>query len=106
VAGWRRFRLGRAAFWSALSVLWAGRAPCVSATIAEVTPDCLLDPPLQSFGRVFDASPQRIMSLGRQLTEDWRSAVGDVAEGVRMVDRSWHLASRAAFGAERLDEEA
>ena len=78
----------------------------VNAMIAEVALDCLLDPPVLSFSRTLVASPRRIMSLGGQLTEGWRSAFGEVEEGVRTVDRPWHSASCAACGPERLDEEA
>ncbi|WP_205206781.1 hypothetical protein [Asaia sp. As-1742] len=74
----------------------------VNAMIAEVVLDCLLDPPAQSFSRVFVASLRRIMSLGGLLTEGWRSAFGEVEEGVRTADRAWPSASCAACGPERL----
>ncbi|WP_206613910.1 ThiF family adenylyltransferase [Paenirhodobacter populi] len=77
----------------------------VNAMIAEVALECLLDPPEQSFSRVFVASPRRIASLGGQLTESWRSTFGDVAEGVRTIDRSWSSAGCAACGPGRLDED-
>lgn len=70
----------------------------VNAMIAEVALDCLLDPPAQSFSRVFVASQRRIMSLGGQLSEGWCSAFGEVEEGVRTVDRSWLSASCSACG--------
>jgi len=76
----------------------------VNAMIAEVALDCLLDPPAQSFSRVFVASPRRITSLGGQLTEGWRSAFGEVEEGVRTADRPWPSASCAACGPGHLDE--
>ncbi len=78
----------------------------VNAMIAEVALDCLLDPPAQSFSRVFVASPRRITSLGGQLTEGWRSAFGEIEEGVRTVDRPWLSASCAACGPGCLDEAA
>ncbi|MEP5366522.1 ThiF family adenylyltransferase, partial [Parvibaculum sp.] len=78
----------------------------VNAMIAEVALDCLLDPPAQSFSRVFVASARRIVSLGGQLTEGWRSAFGEVEEGVRTVDRPWPSVSCAACGPEHLDEAA
>ncbi|KNY12872.1 ubiquitin-activating enzyme [Shinella sp. SUS2] len=68
----------------------------VNAMIAEVALDCLLDPPAQSFSRVFVASQRRIMSLGGQLSGGWCSAFGEVEEGVRTVDRSWLSASCSA----------
>ncbi|MBB4627145.1 hypothetical protein [Paracoccus denitrificans] len=74
--------------------------------ITEVALDCLLDPPAQSFSRVFVASPRRIESLGGQLTEGWRSAFGEFEEGVRTVDRPWPSADCAACGLELLDEDA
>lgn len=70
----------------------------VNAMIAEVALDCLLDPPAQSFSRVFVVSQRRIMSLGGQLSEGWCSAFGEVEEGVRTVDRSWLSASCSACG--------
>lgn len=78
----------------------------VNAMIAEVALECLLDSPMQSFSRVFVASPRRIMSLGGQLTEGWSSAFGEIEEGVRTVDRAWHSANCAACGPERPDEDA
>lgn len=78
----------------------------VNAMIAEVALDCLLNPPARSFSRVFVASPRRIVSLGGRLTESWRSAFGEVEEGVRTVDRAWLSASCAACGLGRLDEAA
>lgn len=77
----------------------------VNAMIAEVALECLLDPPAQSFSRVFVASPRRIASLGGQITESWRSAIGEVAEGVRTINRSWPSARCAACGPMRLDED-
>lgn len=74
----------------------------VNAMIAEAATDCLLDPPVQSFSRVFIASSRRIMSLGGQLTEDWYSTFGEVEEGVRTVDRSWHSCGCAVCGPELL----
>lgn len=78
----------------------------VNAMIAEVALDCLLNPPAQSFSRAFVASPRRIASLGGRLTEGWRSAFGEVAEGVRTIDRPWPSASCAACGPGRLNEVA
>ena len=78
----------------------------VNAMIAEVALDCLLDPPEQSFSRVFVASPRRIASLGGRLTEGWRSAYGDVEVGVRTVDRSWPSVGCAACGPRCLEEDA
>ena len=76
----------------------------VNAMIAEVALDCLLDPPAQSFSRAFVASSRRIESLGGRLTEDWRSAFGEIVEGVRTIDRTWPSASCAACGPGRLDK--
>lgn len=70
----------------------------VNAMIAEVALECLLAPPVQSFSRVFVASPRRIASLGGQLTEGGRFASGEANEGVRTVDRPWPLAWCAACG--------
>jgi molybdopterin/thiamine biosynthesis adenylyltransferase len=78
----------------------------VNAMIAEVALDCLLDTPAQSFSRAFVASPRRIASLGGRLTEGWRSAFGEVEEGVRTVDRSWLSASCEACEPGRHDEAA
>ncbi|MDG4575802.1 MAG: ThiF family adenylyltransferase [Defluviicoccus sp.] len=78
----------------------------VNAMIAEVALDCLLDPPAQSFSRVFVAARRRIASLGGQLTEHWRSAFGEVEEGVRTIDRPWPSANCAACGPRHLDEAA
>lgn len=75
----------------------------VNAMIAEVALDCLLDPPAESFSRAFVASPRRIASLGGRLTEGWRSAFGEVAEGVRTINRLWPSASCAACGPGRRD---
>ena len=75
----------------------------VNAMIAEVALDCLLDPPAQSFSRAFVASPRRIASLGGRLTKGWRSAFGEVAGGVRTIDRPWPSASCAACGPGCLD---
>ncbi|MEI4492033.1 ThiF family adenylyltransferase [Mameliella alba] len=78
----------------------------VNAMVAEVALECLLDQPAQSFSRVFVASPRRIASLGGQLTEGWRSAFGEVEEGVRTVDRPWPSVGCAACGPRCLDEDA
>ncbi|MFC3692513.1 ThiF family adenylyltransferase [Chenggangzhangella methanolivorans] len=78
----------------------------VTAMIADAAMDCLLDPPAQSFNRVFVASPRRVAALGGRLTEGWRSAFGTVAQGVRTVDRAWTSTACAACGAKRSDEAA
>ena len=78
----------------------------VNAMIAEVVLDCLLYPPVQSFSRVFVASPRRIESLGGQLSEGWRSAFGEIEEGVRTVDRPWISAGCVACGPDLIDEAA
>ena len=78
----------------------------VTATVADVAMDCLLNPPEQSFSRVFVASSRRIAALGGQLAENWRAAFGECGQGTRTVDRSWPPTSCAACGPGRLDEAA
>lgn len=78
----------------------------VTAMIADTAMDCLLDPPEQSFNRVFVTSPRRIAALGGQLTESWRAAFGESSEGIQTVNRPWLSASCSACGPGRLDEAA
>ena len=78
----------------------------VTAMIAEVALDCLLDPVQRSFSRVFVAAARRIARLGGRLTEAWSSAFGKGDGGIRTVDRAWSAASCAACGPGRLDEAA
>jgi glycine/D-amino acid oxidase-like deaminating enzyme len=71
----------------------------VTAMIAEVALDCLLQPPARSFSRVFVASRARIAALGGHLTGAWQSAFGAGDGGVRTVDRPWSaMACCAACG--------
>lgn len=76
----------------------------VTATVAEGALDCLLNPPVRSFSRVFVTSPRSIASLGGRLTESWRSAFGDGDGGARTVDRAWPAVGCAACGPRGLDE--
>ncbi len=78
----------------------------VTAMIAEVALECLLDPPARSFSRVLVASQRRISELGGHLTQAWRSAFGDGDGGVRTVDRPWTAMACAACGHGRADEAA
>lgn len=78
----------------------------VTSMIADAAMDCLLDPPARSFSRVFVASPRRIAAIGGRLTEGWRSAFGEVEEGIRTLDRPWPIASCAACDPAGLDEAA
>jgi molybdopterin/thiamine biosynthesis adenylyltransferase len=78
----------------------------VTAMVADAAMDCLLDPPEQSFGRVFVASARRIAAFGAQLSKGWRAAFGELGEGIRTVDRPWPSASCAACGPARLDDAA
>ncbi|WP_413204998.1 ThiF family adenylyltransferase [Rhodospirillum sp. A1_3_36] len=75
----------------------------VNAMIAEVALDCLLDPPAQSFSRAFVSSSRRIASLGGRLTDGWRSAFGEVEEGVRTIDRPWTSTNCIACGSRHLN---
>lgn len=78
----------------------------VTSMITDAAMDALLDPPARSFSRVFVASPRRIAALGGRLTEGWRSAFGEVEEGIRTVDRTWPSTSCAACDPKDLDEAA
>jgi len=78
----------------------------VAAMIGELALDCLLDPPSQSFSRVFVTSPRRIAKLGGRLSEAWLSAHGQGDPGVRTVDRPWPCAACVACGHARSEEAA
>ena len=70
----------------------------ITAMIAETGLDALLVPSEASFGRAFVAAPHRISALGGQLTEAWRSAVGEGDDGARTIDRAWPVSDCAACG--------
>lgn len=76
----------------------------VTSMITEVALDCLLDPPVRSFSRVFVASQRRIAPLGGRLTEGWRSTFGDAEGGARTVDRLWPAVGCSACRPGRLGE--
>lgn len=78
----------------------------VTAMIAEVALECLLETPARSFSRVFVVSQGRLAALGGCLTDAWRSAFGDGDGGVRTVDRPWSAMACAACGPGRADEAA
>lgn len=70
----------------------------VTAMVGEVALDCLLEPPRESFERVFVAAEKRIASLGGQLADGWRSTAGVSHGGIRTSDRPWTAANHCACG--------
>jgi hypothetical protein len=78
----------------------------VTAMLSELALDCLLQPPSQSFSRVFVTSARRIADLGGHLSQAWLAEHGEGEGGVRTVDRPWPSSDCAACGDQRVDEAA
>ena len=61
----------------------------ITAMIAELSLDCLLDSSIDSFNRIWVAPRERIAKLGGHFSELWRSEHGEGDTGGRIVDRPW-----------------
>jgi len=61
----------------------------ITATIADLALDCILDLPRRSLHRIFAASPKRVADLGGRWSDEWLAEHGDGSVGVQTVDREW-----------------
>jgi sulfur-carrier protein adenylyltransferase/sulfurtransferase len=68
----------------------------VTAMLSELSLDCLLQVPSQSFSRISVTSQDRIEKLGGQFSNAWLTAYDEEKGGVRIVDRAWPRTECAA----------